>query len=110
MVYLIKSEIRNGTLFKIGFTKNIDVRIQQYYTHNANAKLLETITTYKKTKRDLENELHEELKAMGYKFEQSENGTATEWFFIPIEKEKEFEQNGLAQFKSCKNRKILKAE
>lgn len=104
----MKSETRNGTYFKIGFTHNLLKRLIPYATHNPNYKLIETIKTYKKTSRQLESEIHNEIIAMGYNFKVAENGITTEWFFVPMEKEKEFEQNGLSQFKACKNRKIYK--
>ena len=108
MVYLIKEEIRNGTYFKVGFTHNIAERLKQYYTHNPECKLLETIATYRKTKRQLETEIHAEVKAMGFEFKVAPNGTMTEWFFVPQYCEKEFERKGLKQFKACKGRKICR--
>lgn len=106
MVYLIKEEVRNGTYFKIGFTHNITERLRQYYTHNPECKLLETIDTYRKTKHQLETEIHAEVKAMGFEFKVAPNGTVTEWFFVPQYCEKEFEHKGLKQFKACQGRKI----
>lgn len=111
MIYLVKSEVRNGTFFKVGYTTNLDNRMKGYTTHNPNIQLIETIVTYKKTKHNLETEVHEEIAEMGYKFHTVEiNDILTEWFFVPIEKEKEFEEKGLAQFKACKDRIIYKAE
>ena len=107
MIYLIKSEARNGTYFKIGATQNIEKRVAYYATHNPNAKLLEVIATYKKTKFSLEKAIHNELIANGYKFITNFE-IETEWFFVPIEKEKEFEAAGLSQFTVCKGRKIIK--
>ena len=108
MIYLIKSEARNGTYFKIGFTHNLFNRLIPYATHNPNYKLLETIKTYRKTSRQLETEIHTEIIKLGYNFKVADNGITTEWFLVPIEKEKEFEQKGLSQFKACQNRKIYK--
>ena len=109
MIYLVKTEVREGTFFKVGYTSNLTKRLIPYFTHNPNIELLETIKTYKKTKYNLETEIHEEIVKMGYNFKVAKNGTITEWFFVPKAKEKEFEEKGLAQFKACKNRVINKA-
>lgn len=100
MIYLIKSEQRNGTLYKVGFTTNLIKRMAQYKSHNPNTQLLETVATYGKTKRHLESVIHSEIT---YNFVND-----SEWFFVPIEYEKDFESKGLSQFKACKNRKIIK--
>ena len=110
MIYLIKTEIRDGTFFKVGYTSNLVKRLIPYFTHNPNIELLETIKTYKKTKCNLETEIHEEIVKMGYTFKVAKNGTVTEWFFVLKEKEKEFEEKGLSQFKACKGRVINKAD
>lgn len=110
MIYLVKTEVREGTYFKVGYTRNLVQRLIPYFTHNPNVQLLETIRTYKKTKHNLESEIHEEILKMGYTFKVAKNGTITEWFFVPKEKEKEFEKNGLSQFKACKSRVINKAD
>ena len=107
MIYLVKTEVRNGTFFKVGFTANLPQRLVPYITHNPNVELLETVKTYKKTKHNLETEIQEEIKSLGYDF-KVKNGTVTEWFFIPKDKEKEFERLGLGQFKACQNRQIHK--
>lgn len=111
MVYLIKQEVRTGTYFKVGFTSNLFKRIIPYATHNANIEIIELIETYKKTKMSLETEIHNEIIAMGYEFQTKKLmgiEIKTEWFFVPMNKEQEFEQAGLSQFKACKNRKIYK--
>lgn len=111
MIYLIKQEARTGSYFKVGFTNNIFKRIIPYATHNANVELLEIVETYKKTKMALETEIHSEIITKGYKFQTKKLmgiEISTEWFFVPMDKEQEFEQAGLSQFKSCKNRKIYK--
>ena len=110
MIYLVKTEVREGTYFKVGYTANLVKRLVPYFTHNPAFELLEVVKTYKKTKHTLETEIHNEILAKGYQFKVAKNGTLTEWFFVPKEKEKEFEQAGLAQFKACKNRVINKAE
>lgn len=106
MVYLIKSEGRDGSYFKVGFTYNIVKRLIPYFTHNPNVELLEVIETYHKTKRQLETDIHSEILSKGYVFQVAPNGTITEWFFIPRSEEKDFETKGLSQFKACKNRLI----
>ena len=110
MIYLMKSEAREGTYFKVGYTTNLVKRLIPYFTHNPNVQLLETIVTYKKTKCTLEGEIHKEILDRGYTFKVAKNGTVTEWFFVPKADEKEFEEKGLAQFKACRNRVIYKAE
>lgn len=110
MIYLIKTEVREGTYFKVGYTSNLVKRLIPYFTHNPAVQLLETIETYKKTKHALEIEIHEEILKMGYSFKVAKNGTVTEWFLVPKDKEKEFEKNGLSQFKACKGRVINKAD
>jgi len=106
MIYLVKSECRNGTYFKVGFTHNILKRLIPYFTHNPNVVLLETIKTYHKTKQNLETTIHSEILAKGYTFKVAPNGTVTEWFFVPMKKEQEFAVQGLSQFQCCKNRQI----
>ena len=108
MIYLIKDEKRNGTFFKVGFATNIDRRFSQYFGHNAGMQPLEMIITYKKTKMQLETAIHEEITAMGYEFVTTPDGKEREWFFVPLGEDVEFEKKGLAQFKSCKRRKIIK--
>ena len=108
MIYLIKQEARTGTYFKVGFTTNLEKRIGNYYGHNPNAIMLEFCLTYNKTQRELETEIHNEILNKGYEFITTPDGKRREWFFVPMDKEQEFEQAGLSQFKSCKNRKIYK--
>ena len=50
MIYLVKTEVREGTFFKVGYTTNLAKRLIPYFTHNPNIELLEIIKTYKKTK------------------------------------------------------------
>lgn len=105
MVYLVKQQARQGTYYKIGYSKSIN-RLQAYITHNANVELLQVINTYKKTKHRLEKTIHSELKSLGYDF-VCNYGIKTEWIFIPMDKEQEFEKQGLRQFKACKNRQVI---
>ena len=109
MVYFVKSEARTGTYYKIGFAKDISKRMNYYGTHNPNAKLLEFCITYEKTKHQLETAIHEEVKALGYEFVE-QFGVEREWFFVPMDKEVEFEAKGLKQFKACKNRQVYKVQ
>lgn len=109
MIYFAKSRDREGTYFKVGYTTNIVKRLIPYFTHNPSFELLEMVKTYKKTKCNLEKEIHAEILAMGYNFKIAKNGTITEWFFVPKDKEEAFEKNGLRQFKACRNRMIYKA-
>lgn len=109
MVYLVKTEVRNGSYFKVGFTSNLDRRINHYLTHNPNCELLEIVQTYHKTKHQLESEIHRELVNKCFDFKVEPNGVKTEWFFVPMDKEKEFQEKGLSQFDCCKNRVIYKA-
>ena len=108
MIYLIKQECRRGTMFKVGYCGNLAKRLPQYITHNANVQVVDTIQTYRKTKHRLETEIHSEIKEKGFDFVVN-YGIKSEWFFVPIEQEQEFERLGLSQFKACKNR-VIKRE
>jgi hypothetical protein len=110
MIYLVKSENRQGTYYKVGYTSNLVNRLIPYFTHNPSVELLETIKTYRKTNRELEVAIHSEIIEMGYTFKVAKNGSETEWFFVPMDKEKEFQLKGLAQFMACKNRVINRVE
>lgn len=106
MIYLVKSAAYdNGAFFKIGRTEHLQARLRAYGCTNPSISLLQTAITYKKTKGRLEKEIHNELKAQGYKFHKV-FGITTEWVYIPQEKVEAFEQAGLAQFKACKGRLI----
>ena len=111
MVYLMAQRTIGGYNIKVGYTQNIFKRLIPYATHNPDAKLIETVETYKKTKHQLETEIKEELKAQGVQFKVAETtGTVTEWFFLPKKKAERFLAAGLKQFKCCQNRKIYKAD
>lgn len=110
MIYLLKTETRNGSYFKVGCTSNLAKRFLPYFTHNPAVEILEVVKTYKKTKFALEKEIHKEIVEMGYSFKIASNGTLTEWFFIPKEYEEEFQAKGLKQFKACQMRKIYKVD
>lgn len=111
MIYLLADEKRNGTLFKVGYTTDLDTRKLGYSTHNAGCRLVEYAITYQNTKCKLEKQVQEEIMAsLKYKFVRSEiAGKMTEWFFVPAEEEKEFLEKGLRQFKACRGRKIFRA-
>ena len=112
-VYLIKSEQRDGSLYKVGYTADLVKRAGQYHHYIPFAKMLEFIEVYGKTKHKVETAIHREIVQMGYKFigmDEDDKRTGLEWFFVDIEHEKEFQAKGLAQFKACKGRKIYKAQ
>lgn len=110
MIYLLKMELKSEVLYKIGFTSDSTTkkRFRSYGTENPAAICLQTIRTYNKTKRSLENAIHAEIRKQGYSFtEAAINGSLTEWYAMSYEQAKVFEQNGgLATFKACKGRKI----
>ena len=102
MVYLLKMEAKNGNYYKAGFTNDLIARFRPYGTHNPIVKCIETVQTYKKTKRQLENEIHAEILKKGYRFVNAEiDGKKTEWFFVP-----EGTEISLTEFKCCKYRKV----
>ena len=105
MIYLVKSAHANPNkvYYKIGFTNNLEQRLKAYITANPTIEIVETIQTYRKTKRALETSLHNALKALGYEF-KSTYGVETEWF--AVDKSRKF---SLEQFKETKNRKIIQA-
>lgn len=108
MIYLLSSAADNGgKWFKVGYTTNLDKRLKNYITDNPSFHLVETIETYRKTKMQLESQLHKEILKKGFQF-QIKMGIETEWFHVPEEQLKEFELLGLRQFKCCQGRKILR--
>ena len=50
MIYLLKTETRQGSYFKVGYTLNLAKRLLPYFTHNPAIEILEVVKTYKKTK------------------------------------------------------------
>ena len=112
IVYLVKSASfnENEVFYKVGYTSNLFKRLIPYMVHNPSFQLIQTAEVYKKTKRNLENEIHKEIENLGFKFHKSNLlGCKTEWF--AVDKNSEFYENiklnGLQVFKSCKNRKSL---
>ena len=111
MIYLIKTELRTHAAFKVGFTAHNDNgRFTPYHTHNPNAELVSMMETYAKTKRDLENAIHSELRDMGFDIKHG-RGTkgASDWFKVDYDSDLYTALNelGLLVFKACKGRKEL---
>lgn len=104
MVYLIKSASnnKNKVFYKIGFTYNLETRLKAYISDNPTIQVIETINTHKKTKHQLEKQLHKELIKQGYKFHISLLNKQTEWF--EVDKKTNISLNN---FKCCKNRKVI---
>lgn len=100
MVYMIRQEVRNGSLFKVGFSSDFEKRQQAYTSYIPTYEVIDTVKTYAKTKRQLENAIHKEIRAYGFEFINS-----TEWFFVPLELEEVVKSEGLKMFKACENRK-----
>lgn len=100
MVYMIRQEIRNGSLFKVGFSANFEQRQKAYAGYIPTYEIVDTVRTYTKTKRFLEKAIHKEIKQYGFEFVNN-----TEWFFVPLELENDVIAEGLKMFKACKNRK-----
>lgn len=100
MVYMIRQEVRNGSLFKVGFSANFEQRKQAYVGYVPTFEVIDTVKTYAKTKRQLEKAIHSEIRSYGFEFV---NGT--EWFFVPIDLENEVKSKGLKLFRACEHRK-----
>ena len=104
MVYMIRQEVRNGSLFKVGFSANFEKRQAVYTSYIPTYELIDTVRTYAKTKRQLEKAIRNEIRTYGFKFVNN-----TEWFFVPIELESVITAKGLKMFKACENRKTSKS-
>lgn len=100
MIYMIRQEIRNGSLFKVGYTTDFEKRQQAYIGYIPTYEVIDTVKTYAKTKRRLEKAIHKEIRAYGFEFINN-----TEWFYVPIDLENEVIGKGLKLFKACENRK-----
>lgn len=108
IVYLITNGCGS---YKIGFTRNLEKRMSHYYSHNPATKLINFVNVQNKTKFQLETELHNELKKMGYKFIINIfDGSATEWITPNETFKKELDKNGLKCFNACKNRIVYKRD
>ena len=66
IVYLVKSASfnENEVFYKVGYTSNLFKRLIPYMVHNPSIQLIQTAEVYKKTKRNLENEIHNEIKKL----------------------------------------------
>ena len=111
-IYLMKTASfePNTVYYKVGFTSNILKRIKPYITHNPSTILLQTVTTYEKTGRQLEKDIHKEIEQKGLNFEKDKFlNIKSEWFQVNTTSEfyKDIEKNGLKAFKSCKQRKTI---
>ena len=112
VIYLMASASFNKDeiYFKIGYTSNLLNRLIPYITHNPSAKLLQTVTVYGKTKRQLETAIHNEIEELGLEFKIDErSGIATEWFAVNVNSQflNDIKTNGLQVFKNCENRKSI---
>lgn len=101
---MICQEVRNGSLFKVGFSANFEQRQQAYAGYIPTYKVIDTVKTYAKTKRQLEKAIHKEIRSYGFEFINN-----TEWFFVPMELEEIVKSEGLKMFKACENRKTQKS-
>ena len=108
IVYLMLDEKKDFALFKVGFTSNLVQRLSQYTTHNPLTRAIDTVVTYGKTKRTVENKFHEEVKKRGYDFVvATADGKTTEWFKVEYTDKfyNELKEKGLRAFDIGKNRK-----
>ena len=71
MIYLIRSFGRGKSLLKVGFTKDMDKRMENYYHSNP---CFEKITS-REGDEEIEKLLHFYLELLGYKYSQLD-----EWF------------------------------
>lgn len=112
VIYLMASASfnQNEMYFKVGYTNNLLNRLIPYISHNPTTKLLQTVTVYGKSKRQLETAIHNEIKQLGFEFQIDErSGIITEWFAVDINSQffNNIKLNGLQVFKNCKNRKSV---
>jgi hypothetical protein len=112
VIYLMASASfnQNEIYFKVGYTSNLLNRLIPYITHNPTTRLLQTVTVYGKTKRQLETAIHNEIKQLGFEFKIDErSGISTEWFAVDINSQffNNIRLNGLQVFKNCENRKSV---
>ena len=102
-------EKRTSCLVKVGYTKDINERIDQYTTHNPFVECFGYIKTQNRSGRNIEALLHKELAARGYKKVSAIiDNKITEWF--AIEYSDEFydilKNKSLNAFKATKNHKL----
>lgn len=96
--------VKSGNYYKVGYTSNLEKRLEAYNSHNPNIEVIDTVATYAKTKRHLENAIHNEIKSFGFEFHNNR-----EWFIVPNDRQEEFNNKGLKMFKACQNRKTCKS-
>lgn len=110
-VYLVKSYGENTVYYKVGFTRDINRRIQEYKAYNPACKFVSIVNTYNKTKYQLETAIHLEIKECGYDF-ATYNSIESEWFEVEKDGAMDFvlTMDGLQVFKACKHRRVLMCE
>ena len=75
MLYLVKSYgPREKKIYKVGYTTNLDNRLNQYFSHNPFIELIST----REGNEELEKLIHISLYSLGYKF--TKGGKLDEWF------------------------------
>ena len=74
MLYLIKSFTRNKPILKIGYTDNMENRMNQYFYANPGLELIST----RKGDELLEDMIQAYLKFLGYQYQK--HGKLNEWF------------------------------
>ena len=115
-IYMMMDEKKAVCLVKVGFTKELDVRLQAYKAHNPLAECVSIQKTQERSGRAVERAYFEELKHRGFNSVglPPTRGRASEWFIIPYDNEfyKELKEKGLDAFKCARGRKTynLKAE
>ena len=107
-IYLMRDEKRNFCLYKVGYTQDLDKRVNAYTTHNPLVECISFVFTQKRSKREVEKMFHEEIKSMGYTFITAEiDGKMTEWFKVDYTDPlyEALNNKGLNAFKCGKGRK-----
>lgn len=102
-IYLVANG--NG-YYKVGFTRDLDRRMDDYFSYNPSTKLISTLNTYTKTYMQVETAFHHEIEALGYTWFCSDTGKETEWFYPDRQTAKKLRRKGLAYFKVAKNRSV----
>lgn len=106
----MKAEFRTAAMFKVGFTDDLENRMTPYRTHNPGMELVSVLKTYAKTARNLENDIHNELREMGFAIKRGRNSKgASDWFSVDYDSDlyNRLNTEGLLFFKVCKGRKEL---
>lgn len=104
-IYLVKCEYRHRSMFKVGFTADLNKRMTPYLSHNPGIEHISAVQVYGKTGRNLETTLHRELRNMGADF----IGERNEWFIVEYDSPlySLLQEQGLQAFKACKGRKDI---